>query len=254
MKNIHVLPTEKETVKGDLLLRHIWKDTSNECISWWRYKDTIVIDDALQYTTLNGSFRDITSSFKVQNIYITSDERIERGDWVFDAENEEHIYRASDVDLSNIRSLKSLYCKKIILTTDVDLIKYGVQAIDDEFLEWFVKNPSCEEIVVEKMFNVVQFTSREYIYKIIIPKEEPKQETLEEFAKQEAIKQYSEDTFGNLIVRKSIEKGAKWQQERMYSEEYLKEIIYLTWLKCLDANGGDFIDNRNEILKKFKNK
>ena len=50
-----------------------------------------------------------------------------------------------------------------------------------------------------------------------------KQETLEEFAKQEAIKQYSEDTFGNLIVRKSIEKGAKWQAERMYSEEDLKE-------------------------------
>lgn len=81
-----------------------------------------------------------------------------------------------------------------------------------------------------------------------------KQETLEEFAKQEAIKQYSEDTFGNLIVRKSIEKGAKWQQEKMYSDEDLKEIIYLTWLKCLDANGGDFIDNRNEILEQFKNK
>ena len=46
----------------------------------------------------------------------------------------------------------------------------------------------------------------------------------------------------------------KWQQERMYSEEDLKKIIYLTWLKCLDANGGDFIDNRNEILEQFKNK
>lgn len=42
----------------------------------------------------------------------------------------------------------------------------------------------------------------------------PKQETLEEFAKVEAMKQYSEDTFGNLVVRKSIEKGAKWQQEQ----------------------------------------
>jgi len=28
-------------------------------------------------------------------------------------------------------------CKKIILTTDQDLIKDGVQSIDDEFLEWF---------------------------------------------------------------------------------------------------------------------
>ena len=36
--------------------------------------------------------------------------------------------------------------KKIIITTDQDLIKDGVQAIDDEFLEWFVKNPSCESV------------------------------------------------------------------------------------------------------------
>jgi flavorubredoxin len=39
------------------------------------------------------------------------------------------------------------YCK-IILTTDGDLIKDGVQSIDDEFLEWFVENPSCEEVEV----------------------------------------------------------------------------------------------------------
>lgn len=52
----------------------------------------------------------------------------------------------------------------------------------------------------------------------------PKQETLEEFAKQEAIKQYSEDTFGNLIVRKSIEKGAKWQQEQIGKSEFLQKL------------------------------
>ena len=39
--------------------------------------------------------------------------------------------------------------KKIILTTDGDLIKDGVQAPDDEFLQWFVENPSCEEAKVE---------------------------------------------------------------------------------------------------------
>ena len=29
MKNIHILPTDKEPIKGDLLLRHLWKGTSN---------------------------------------------------------------------------------------------------------------------------------------------------------------------------------------------------------------------------------
>jgi hypothetical protein len=51
-----------------------------------------------------------------------------------------------------------------------------------------------------------------------------KQETLEEFAKQEAVKQFSEDTFGNLIVRKSIEKGAKWQQEQIGKSEFLQKL------------------------------
>jgi hypothetical protein len=37
---------------------------------------------------------------------------------------------------------------KIILTTDQELIKDGVQVIDDEFLKWFVKNPSCEDIEI----------------------------------------------------------------------------------------------------------
>jgi len=42
--------------------------------------------------------------------------------------------------------------KEILLSTDTELQKDGVQAIDDEFLEWFVKNPSCEfvEIVDDK--------------------------------------------------------------------------------------------------------
>ena len=70
--------------------------------------------------------------------------------------------------------------RKIILTTDQDLIKDGVQAIDDEFLEWFVKNPSCEKIKINYEIykeGVGLLTSdwrmsEDDKYKIIIPKEE----------------------------------------------------------------------------------
>ena len=68
----------------------------------------------------------------------------------------------------------SQYAKKqdvIILTTDQDLIENGVQAIDDDFLEWFVENPSCERVKVEDYGNLYNFR-----YLILIPKEEPKQE------------------------------------------------------------------------------
>jgi len=78
----------------------------------------------------------------------------------------------------------------IILTTNDLLIKDGVQPIPDEFLEWFIKNPNCEEVEAEEVYfhgsgyydkNALSKTQREIFsfmkrYKIIIPKEEPKQE------------------------------------------------------------------------------
>ncbi len=37
MKNVHILPTDKAPIKGDLLLRHLWKGNPRlECISWWK--------------------------------------------------------------------------------------------------------------------------------------------------------------------------------------------------------------------------
>ncbi len=92
---------------------------------------------------------------------------------------------------TNVNEHKDYY-KKIILTTDQDLIKDGVQVIDDEFLEWFVKNPSCENVKAELIEEIPSgFTfgmfgndepPTELVYKIIIPKEESKQEALEEAA------------------------------------------------------------------------
>jgi len=38
----------------------------------------------------------------------------------------------------------------IILTTDPDLIADGVQPIDDEFLQWFIENPTCKFVNIEK--------------------------------------------------------------------------------------------------------
>ncbi len=107
-----------------------------------------------------------------QNIYITSDEEIKEGDWFLEKAGRQYPIHWNDVDKLN------RHCKKIILTTDPLLD--GVQAIDDEFLEWFVKNPSCESVEVKK----ITYPSTEgflegkpliikNIYKIIIPQEVP---------------------------------------------------------------------------------
>lgn len=118
-----------------------------------------------------------------KNIYITSDEEIKEGDW-FIANNGVHqcirvdentscpfiILNSKGEEIGHFKTWKT----KIILTTDQDLVKDGVQAIDDEFLEWFVKNPSCDkvEVVLDEDIN---FDNNEWIdsYHIIIPKEEP---------------------------------------------------------------------------------
>jgi hypothetical protein len=196
LKNIHVLPTDKPS--------RLW------------------INNLLQ-GKLQLHKELLIGSNTAQQIYITSnnfskisDEGVHHnsGDWLLDTINNK-IFQAS----INIISEDDI--QKIILTNDLDLIKDGVQAIDDEFLEWFVKNPSCEFVKVEEcsLLN----TSRTYLdidkYKIIIPKEKPKQETLEEAM----IKNGYHDKESDNLWREGVEFGAKWQQEKSYSEEDLKE-------------------------------
>jgi hypothetical protein len=73
-----------------------------------------------------------------RNIYITSDDEIKMDDWYLDDTNS---VRQAITECESYWTHRKKY-QKIILTTDQDLIADGVQAIDDEFLEWFVKNPT----------------------------------------------------------------------------------------------------------------
>ena len=84
-----------------------------------------------------------------------------------------------------LKNRNGQYAYKVILTTNKLLIKDGVQAIEDEFLEWFVNNPSCENVKVNVFMNreyecgddgitgFAHFCTRQR-YKIIIPMEENK--------------------------------------------------------------------------------
>ena len=201
------------------------------------------------------------SGIHFYDYHITSNEEIKEGNWCVD-----------DIgDVFKIEYLKYFkeFCKKIILTTDQDLIKDGVQAIDDEFLEWFVKNPSCEKVEVVDDWNSPRIDAHEY--KIIIPKEElergitithvgkPKQETLEEFAEREATEFYKKGTVKWNKFRQLIEVGAKWQQERSYSEEEV-EILLETLSKVLVYQGNEyklphyFEYEIKQVIEQFKKK
>ena len=96
-----------------------------------------------------------------QILYITTDEEIKEGDWFLEKAGRQYPIQWNGVDKLN------RHCKKIILTTDQDLIADGVQAIDDEFLEWFVKNPTCEEVEVRyEVLKPFQSIDKGYILRL----------------------------------------------------------------------------------------
>jgi hypothetical protein len=117
-----------------------------------------------------------------KELFITSDEKIKEGQWCLYLNWAPYLVGQSADNYTNPKVKQ-----KIILTTDHKLIADGVQAIDDEFLEWFVKNPSCESVKVERL-DTFKKTEEVYVdeiaggnyyeiikqYKIIIPQEEPK--------------------------------------------------------------------------------
>ena len=202
MKNIHLIPTDKPS-------RILFDKEENRLLP-------------LQDSTVFMQYQDLVEN---QHIYITNDEEIKEGDyWIYicpinglDYGDNNNPIVKNNLPNSWFNKLHDkLNYKKIILTTDQDLIKDGVQSIDDEFLEWFVKNSSCERVEIRY---TVDFNSKAVI---IIPKEEPKQVTLEEVAEEYAISKSSSSVFQKAHIRDFIA-GAKWQQERMYSENDLKE-------------------------------
>ena len=162
---------------------------------------------------------------RCKNVYITSDEEIKEGDWTTDGN---YVVLKTK---TNGGLFEGHNPKKVILTTDPDLIKDGVQPIDDTFLEWFVQNPSCEEVEVAKGKMKLNDDGQEYgfpdmsLYKIIIPQEESKQETLEEAAEKYAKTAEGIDIpYQNGLYYGFVE-GAKWQAERMYSEDNMIAIV-----------------------------
>ena len=161
------------------------------------------------------------------NIYITNSEEIKEGDWFIQVNTSKRIKHHSK---NGFLLQPQSFDKKIILTTDQDLIKDGVQAITNTFAEWFVKNPNCEEVEVGYGWIRLTETDNEG-YWVSIPdkqfemqQEEPKQETLEEAAEINSEKHHYAFGQQSEFYQLGFIEGAKRQAERMYSEEEVRKI------------------------------
>ena len=209
MKNLYLLSTDKPSILGRFI------DTNN-----------------LFLRVSN----DIPRGENV-NIYITSDEEIKdvrphKGKWHLEKENILNKFPDYLTDLSE--------CKLVIMTTDDDLINDGVQAIDDEFLEWFVKNPSCEFVMtipdVIGLRDVFQPTGKD-LYKIIIPKEETKPKTM-----LESLQEY----FKNTPKEKVLE---DWNEFQHLDEEGItvKEFLENQKQETLEEAAEKYSENWEKI-------
>jgi hypothetical protein len=263
MKNLHLIPTDKPS--------RLIKNNHSQLLLTIQ---TLPLDREI------GCFP--------QNIYITSDEEINQQTepcWCINT-----IKNTWDADLIYYQGSMPQYhyvgFKKIILTTDQDLIKEGVQAIDDEFLEWFVKNLNCESVRVEKWASLAECG---YSYHITIPQEEPnqlnpkdfglpqlgtkefnnlamemfggkpKQETLEEALNKLKLEHTVLNLYPSNMLKNVAELGAKWQAERNYSEA----IEFAEWIRIKDfqttsKNNWIGLDMKyyttQELFEEFKKK
>ncbi len=98
-----------------------------------------------------------------KELFITSNEEIKLNDYITDGYN---VWKWED-------DSSLLGRKKVIITTDHDLIADGVQKVDDEFLNWLIDNPNCEYVKVTKLDYLTNRQHRIYD----LPQEEPKQDT-----------------------------------------------------------------------------
>jgi hypothetical protein len=95
-----------------------------------------------------GANNNLFSNGQLHNLYITNDEEIK--EWfIIDGTNGYSFPMKYSImfpkdNFPNGHDKTRLKLLNIILTTDPDLIADGVQPIQDDFLKWFVKNPSCE--------------------------------------------------------------------------------------------------------------
>jgi hypothetical protein len=198
MKNLHVLPTDKPS-------RLRIGDNGNVVLG--------LIQDSI--VSKNDNYNN-------QHIYITSDEEIKESDW--------YLYMSQVMRRFSKNPLAEYpYPKyqKIILTNDMSLIKEGVQPIDDDFLEWFAKNPSCEYVEVE-LLQAYKLDGElgDFMYKTDSTKQNidntmRNNDTLE-FGLMEIELKNTKRILGSL--EKSLEDRDK-KIEKMYSEEEVYTIL-----------------------------
>jgi hypothetical protein len=245
MKNIHILPTDKPS----RLYYH---------------------SDLKQLVLTNKT---MLREFVInQNIYITSNSKFVRDEYITDGIE---VIKATP-KLVNAQGLVDRRdWKKIIITTDQELIKDGVHSIGEEFLKWFVENPTCIKVeVVYGLFNPMgrqvdpndlgqNHSKCVWKYKIITTKEEPKlqckdcndnltdctciEDTVD-------MKQTPGKETADYIDRHIVEAMVEVAKQKMYSEEDMKSSFQVGFNVGYNDEESPSYLTFEEWIKEYKKK
>lgn len=170
-----------------------------------------------------------------KNIYITINQEIQEGvdQWYLDKVLNEP-YNSGGAQYASKQDI-------IVLTTDIELIKDGVQEIPDEFLEWFVKNSNCEEVKTERSYSMSQSSYSGIEYEIIIPKKEPFKHECRVLTTEEVMEgrsnaydfiDFDKETFDQYLQRL---KDRRTEDNYKYTDEDFKNYIHHIF-DCYEKN------------------
>jgi hypothetical protein len=126
MRNIFLIPTSMES--------RLWRDLDS---------------NKLTFSNLSNPNSNECTKCSNEYVYITSEEELKEPCWCINT-----IKNTWDKDLIYYQGAMPQYhfigFKKIVMTNDPKLIEDGVQEIGDNFFEWLVLNPTCQEVEIGK--------------------------------------------------------------------------------------------------------
>ena len=220
-----------------------------------------MIEDGKLLYSKNFGFNEFneTKNFRhinKQNIYITSDEPIKEGDYGLIGKDIGKIIISGDgyefllgvaisYEYDDFYYLQQV-CKKIVLTTDQDLIKDGVQEIPEYFLiHYIIGNNPIEYVEIKEHLESID--TMKINYELIIPKEEPKQE-FPQFGTKEFYTFFS-DLCDKLLGGKP---STKLHKGEVVDESYPKEFKQETTLEEVrKVERSDLYNKIHSIVKQI---
>ncbi len=193
-----------------------------------------VFTDALRENFVLKLDIEVNDSFKEYvNLYIIShDEDLVLGGYHFNSKYGDELQKTNqrDIDSRKYWEADDYYISKILLTTDLELVKDGIQEVPESFLNWFLENPSCEHVELkQEKLHPGEFMDDSYPkdflnYQIVFQNGESLIDAANEYARYDNTKSYE---FSSDTLIDAFTEGANWMQERMYSEEDVDKLISL---------------------------